>query len=478
MKAEQYLRNRYPDLLDGSNDPELVRVVAKLDALSRTPALPRAVHASIGRELHDAASRRDDQSLAAAPSRGGRFLHLLTGGGRTTKPPLPARRGPRIVGLAAFAIVIAIIVAGLAATLSQMQPSGRTVPGGNDNVLPRPAPAREVPADTPSALLAREQVNRALPAFIVEQDLGREMNLSQTVDGYTVSVRRVYADRDRIVIGYAAIGPPGRELEIEFGSSTHPTFTDAEGNPIEINTDIDPQRNPLDVEYQRIGMHDSSAQWRMSAWTFWIRTPPLHAGQEEIRLRWEFSHLNVVERIYARAPYDALEDRCDDFDAPAEASSWVLCDFHVYGAFGFDLRIPIEPVTPDYAAQLRLRDEQNTAKSRVHGFLNEWVFYMSGSEGPEATRLHGEKAHMLLTEGFNERVPDLKAMDLPGLKLKENYADIYEIGPFPPGTVSGDRAQVPVVWLVGREKRTRWFELEKVGGHWKIAGIQATRDGR
>jgi hypothetical protein len=477
MKAEQHLRDRYPELLDGSNDPELVRVVAELDALSRTPALPRAVHASIGRELHDAASRRDAQRLAAATSRGGRFLRLLTGGGRTTKPPLPARRGPRIAGLAAFAIVIAIIVAGLAATLSQMQPSGRTVPGGNDNVLLRPAPAREVPADTPSARLAREQVNRALPAFIVKQDLGREINLSQTVDGYTVSVRRVYADRDRIVIGYAAVGPPGRELEIDFGGAG-PTFTDAEGNSIEIDVDIDPLRNPLEVKYQRIGMHDSSVQWRISAWTFWIKTPPLRAGQEEIRLRWEFSHLNVTERIHARAPYDALEKRCDDFDSPAEASSWVLCDFKVYGAFGFDLRIPIEPVTPDYAAQLRLRDEQNTVKDRVHTFLNEWVYYMSGSEGPEATRLHGEKARMLLAEGFNKRVPDLKAIDLPGLKLKENYADTYEVGPFPPGTVSGDRAQVPVVWLVGREKTTRWFELEKVGGHWRIAGIRATKDGR
>ena len=188
-----------------------------------------------------------------------------------------------MVGLAAFAIVIAIIVAGLAATLSQMQPSGRTVPGGNDNVLPRPAPAREVPADTPSALRAREQVNRALPAFIVEQDLGREMNLSQTVDGYTVSVRRVYADRDRIVIGYAAIGPPGRELEIEFGSSTHPTFTDAEGNPIEINLDIDPQRDPMEVEYQHFSWEpgddpdDPSVQRRISSSAFWIKTPPLRA---------------------------------------------------------------------------------------------------------------------------------------------------------------------------------------------------------
>ncbi len=63
---------------------------------------------------------------------------------------------------------------------------------------------------------------------------------------------------------------------------------------------------------------------------------------------------------------------------------------------------------------------------------DEWAFYTSGSEGPEPTRIHGEKARMLLTEGFNDRVPDLKDVDLPGLKLMENYADIYEIGPFPP----------------------------------------------
>ncbi len=483
MNAEQYLRNRYPDLLDGNNDPELVSVVAQLDSLSRPPAHPEAVSASIGRALHDAASERDSRRLAGASPRGGRWIRLLAGVGRAAAPRRPARRGPRIAGLAAFAIVIAIIVAGLAATLSQMQPSGRTVPGGNDNVLPRPAPAREVPPDTPSARLAREHVNRALPAFIVKQDLGRELNLSQTVDGYTFSVRRVYADRERIVIGYAAIGPRGRELGIDFGGAA-PTFTDAEGNPIEFDVDIDPQRNPMEVEYDRVGWepedgpNDPSVLRRISFGAFWIKTPPLRAGQKEIHLRWEFSNLYVQERLHAKAPYDALEKKCDDFDTPTEASSWVLCDFKVYGAFGFDLTIPIEPVTPDYAAQQRLRDEQENVSGRLHRFLDEWVFYMSGSEGPEATRLHGEKARMLLTEGFNERVPDLKAIDLPGLKLKENYADIYEVGPFPPGTVSGDRAQVPVVWLVGREKMTRWFELEKVGGHWKVAGIRATKDGR
>ncbi len=46
--------------------------------------------------------------------------------------------------------------------------------------------------------------------YIEWAKLGQEVNLSQTVDGFTVTLQRVYADANRIVIGYTVSSPPGQ----------------------------------------------------------------------------------------------------------------------------------------------------------------------------------------------------------------------------------------------------------------------------
>jgi hypothetical protein len=59
----------------------------------------------------------------------------------------------------------------------------------------------------------------------VEQaNLVQELNLSQTVDGVTVTLERAYADANRIVVGFTIKGPNGQRYD-----ARHLTLTDAAG---------------------------------------------------------------------------------------------------------------------------------------------------------------------------------------------------------------------------------------------------------
>lgn len=67
---------------------------------------------------------------------------------------------------------------------------------------------------------------------ILSENLGRTVNLSQTLDGFTLSVRREYADANQIVIGYTIAGPPDRTFNslLPFGSEARiPSLSDANG---------------------------------------------------------------------------------------------------------------------------------------------------------------------------------------------------------------------------------------------------------
>lgn len=67
---------------------------------------------------------------------------------------------------------------------------------------------------------------------ILSGNLGRVVNLSQTLDGFTVSIMRVYADANQIVIGYTIAGPPSRTFNslLPFGSKASvPSLVDGAG---------------------------------------------------------------------------------------------------------------------------------------------------------------------------------------------------------------------------------------------------------
>ncbi len=70
------------------------------------------------------------------------------------------------------------------------------------------------------------------------QPLGQAFNLSQTVNGYTMTLSRAYADRQFIIVGYTVSGPGGRvinglsPMSDGPGSFPLPSLTDGEGHDI------------------------------------------------------------------------------------------------------------------------------------------------------------------------------------------------------------------------------------------------------
>ena len=68
------------------------------------------------------------------------------------------------------------------------------------------------------------------------QRLGQEIDLRQTVGGFTIALQRVYADANRIVIGYTVSGPAG--LEFNNFLLTGFTLTDQEGREYPIHSGV------------------------------------------------------------------------------------------------------------------------------------------------------------------------------------------------------------------------------------------------
>lgn len=157
MKNEQQLRAEYHDLLGDSQDADLFHLVAHLDsdlAYKVAEPPPYLVAAVDGQEKRLTENKR--------------ILHRL----------LPVERLPRRASTIAACLLAMIILM-----------------GAGYAALP--------------AFWQVFQLNSGTGA-IVSDNLGREVNISRTVDGFTMTVRRVYADANQIVIGYTLSGPPGR----------------------------------------------------------------------------------------------------------------------------------------------------------------------------------------------------------------------------------------------------------------------------
>lgn len=160
MKREHQLRREYPDLLRDRGDAALLQLVAQLDrALApQAEGLPAQLIVAIDRAAQEQAKRvvRDERR------------HRL----------LPALRLSQRVSTLAVALLVTLFLMGAGYV-----------------VLP-----------SLKQLFARHTGAEA----IVSRGLGREVNVARTVDGFTVSVKRVYADPNQIVIGLTVSGPPGR----------------------------------------------------------------------------------------------------------------------------------------------------------------------------------------------------------------------------------------------------------------------------
>jgi len=162
------LADRYPDLLAGEEDAALERAVAALDRTYRA-ALPPRVGASMDRVL--------------------RARMTLTPAARPPSRPR-AVRARRPLGLAA-ALVAAVVVAGAYAAIASL----------GDQALQQNPGTRQIAA----------------------RGLAQPLNLSRSACGFTVTLNRVYADAQRIVLAYTVTGPTGRSLML----GTSPGLPDA-----------------------------------------------------------------------------------------------------------------------------------------------------------------------------------------------------------------------------------------------------------
>jgi hypothetical protein len=70
---------------------------------------------------------------------------------------------------------------------------------------------------------------------IVSQDLGLELKLSRSACGFSLTIDRVYADVNRVVVGYSVSGPAGRRFE-DFTADL--ALTDSQGRELKVTSGL------------------------------------------------------------------------------------------------------------------------------------------------------------------------------------------------------------------------------------------------
>lgn len=174
------------------------------------------------------------------------------------------------------------------------------------------------------SLSAPKGVTMPLPSTrrIIGLDLGREVDLARTMGGFTVTVERVYADPNQIVIGYSISGPPGREFAnfhpFDPADSAAPRLTDARGRHF-----------PHAPTSWGAGIEDGAGGYvEVFDATSIVGVP------QELSLRLSIPALTVIERV---------EDEASVARAGASSCEPGICRFTVPGPFTFDITVPFEP---------------------------------------------------------------------------------------------------------------------------------------
>jgi Domain of unknown function (DUF4179) len=174
------LRDRYPEMGTDGDDPALQQLIGDLDRLgkqSRASTLPPQDEMRIVHALKARAAARRSQNIALSRTRS-----------------LFRRHRPLALVAAVGLSILMVLSAAYAAApvLSRVFDLG-----GASNVI--------------------------------QQNLGTEVDLSQTLAGYTMTIKRVYADPNRILIAYS-IRPPATGHRLWNISTGNLTLTDPQGS--------------------------------------------------------------------------------------------------------------------------------------------------------------------------------------------------------------------------------------------------------
>jgi hypothetical protein len=148
---------------------------------------------------------------------------------------------------------------------------------------------------------------------IISRGLGREVNVSSTVEGFTLTVKQVYADQNQIVIGLMLSGPPGRNFNnispwgefAEGGVARSPFLTDSQGRKFSGGGGG-----------EQGGVEDGAAAYILT-----YDGRGIEDDQREIEVRLTIGKVMAYERLGGNRFQDVI----------------------VEGPFTFDLTIPVEP---------------------------------------------------------------------------------------------------------------------------------------
>lgn len=276
------LDDRYSDLLGEDADGDLARLVADLDRVHTSTTPPARLRAAVQRLAAQQTCAPQHEPLA--PRRRG----------------LSWRRGR----VAALALVAAIALAGSAvADPSLVDQALSMLPGS---------------------------------AQIVTQHLGAQVDLAQSVCGYTMTVNRVYADANRIVVGYTLAGPAGRSINNIIAS---PTLTDAQGHTLP----------PLEGAGTALSGNQGGDE---AAWN----AASLAGNAGPLALHLSVPALSAVEVISGSSPAAVS---CESYAPLRSADATTIRSVTVNGPLTFNLSVPVD-------ARVRSAELNQTAQSS-HG---------------------------------------------------------------------------------------------------------------
>jgi hypothetical protein len=277
MLADNRPRDPYADLLDANADPALVRDLDQIHHPTPPPDLRPAIARAI--EERAAALRRQPPAARRWPF---------------------SFRPPRRVAVALVALLALTMLAAAAAPLIT-------------SIVDR---AFGMDAGT----------NR-----IVTENLGKKLDLSQTVNGFTVTIERVYADANEIVIGYSVSGPPDRAFNNFHASGPQrgwtPTLVDDAGREY--------HHTPIGWG---AGVEDGKGGYLLR-----YDTGPIVSNPAELRLRLTIDTLDVIERVPAGTPTLPGRSATPLPQKGAEPADYCLpeiCIYTVAGPFTFDFTVP------------------------------------------------------------------------------------------------------------------------------------------
>lgn len=276
VKDSQQLYASYPDLLDEKADVDLVRLVCALDAISAAVQPPVGLRASVERALKEHIAERQEQAVPA-----GAFL-----------PPVGLLRRLSVVAAALLALVL---LAGAAYAVAPILNRAFGMDPGTRQIL--------------------------------QSNLGREVNLSQTVDGFTVTIQRVYADANRVVIGYTVSGPPDRTFNSFMFD--RPRLSDGEGRAL-----------------PGAGGLGAGVDTGTGGYLSWFDGSAITGNPVELQLHLEVPSITAIERT-GQPPTALLRDPSSPREGVAIAprideASWIH-QLTIPGPFDFRFSVPFVP---------------------------------------------------------------------------------------------------------------------------------------